>query len=162
MRLLQNAAQLLAVFGLVCLTGVSLGVVVDVGLRALFGAPIDGLAEVMSLVAAITISSFLPLSMLMRSHVSLRFLNALVGPRTSWLMEQFAALVTLVFMSLISWQLVRHAQELLAVGERTWILQMTTGPWWVVVAVVFALSSVAQLGVLLSGLFASAPIAKSP
>ncbi len=149
--LLEAASRLLAVVGLICLTGVSVGVVADIALRVGFNSPIDGLSEVFSLIAAITIASFLPLSMVARSHVSLRFLNRLLGPRGGWLLEQFGALVTLVFVALMSWQLLRYAREMIDVGEKTWILQLAVGPWWMVVGGLFVLSALIQFAILVTG-----------
>lgn len=148
---LERLTRWLAIGGLIGLTGIALAIAIDVALRALLNRPLDGLSEVMGLVGAMTIASFLPLSMVMKSHVALRFLNPLVGARGSFLLEQFAALVTLTFTALIAWQLLRYAREMVAGGEKTWILQMAIGPWWFAVAALLVLACLTQLGVLLAG-----------
>ncbi|WP_337178386.1 TRAP transporter small permease [Hydrogenophaga borbori] len=147
---LPRLSQWLAIAGLAGLTGISLAIVADVALRAALNRPLDGLSEVMSLVGALTIASFLPLSMVTRSHVSIRFLNRLVGTRGSQWLERFAALVTLVFVSLVAWQLLVYAKEMFSSGEKTWILQMAIGPWWMGVGALLVLACLAQLGVLIA------------
>lgn len=149
---LERVAQWLAVAGLVGLTGIALAIAVDVGLRAIFNRPLDGLSEVMGLVGALAIASFLPMSMVARSHVALRFLNPLVGRRGGFALEQFGAIVTLAFMSLIGWQLLTYAREMAASGEKTWILQMAVGPWWTAVAALIVLAALTQLALIVNDL----------
>lgn len=147
-RLLERFVQALAAVGLLCLTLIALVIVVDVILRWLISAPIEGLSEVNSLVAAVTIASFFPLSLLNDGHAKITFLGKALGPAGQRILDAFAALVTLAFFAVLSWQMARYTAELGRSGERTWVLQLDPAPWWWAATGLLAVAVIAQAGVV--------------
>ncbi|MCG6115705.1 MAG: TRAP transporter small permease [Mesorhizobium sp.] len=131
------------------LTLIAVGVVVDVFLRAMFSAPFRGLSEFVSLAAAVTVATFLPLSLYEGGHAKIRLLGGLLGARAERWLERFAALLTLVFFAALTWQFWLYATDLYAISERTWILGISVGPWWIATAGLMGLSTVAQFASLL-------------
>ena len=145
---LALSTKVLSAFGLALLTGLSLCIVADVILRWAFAAPIEGLSEVTSLLAAVIIGSFFPLSLHARRHASIRVMPKLLGPKAAAIFDQFSALIVLIFFCLMAWQFARYTAELAEAGERTWILQLDVSLWWAAVTVLLAAAALVQAGQL--------------
>lgn len=137
-------SKALSALGLLLLTTLALCIVGDVMLRWAFAAPIEGLSEVTSLVAAVTIASFLPLSLQLRQHASIRLMGKLFGVRAGAFFDRLSAIIVLGFFCLVAWQFARYTAELAEAGERTWILQLDVSYWWTAVSVLFGLAAVVQ------------------
>lgn len=141
---MRRGATILAFGGLFGLTAVALAIVVDVLLRFFFRAPITGLWDIAGLLAAISVAAFFPLSLISKNHISIKAFGSLIGKRGEGVLDLFAALVCLVFFSLMTWQFYRHAAQLFASGESTPIIHAKTAGYWAVVAGLLAMSVAAQ------------------
>lgn len=128
-------ARAIAALGVVALVGLALLVMVDVVLRWLFAAPIDGVAEISKLIIAMVVASFFPAALAERQHIAIEFVGKSLGPRAKATLEAFGALVTFGFFAAVAWRFVLYTAELGRSGETTWILGWPIAPWWVVVTV---------------------------
>ncbi len=146
---MRLGATILAFGGLFGLTAVALAIVVDVLLRFFFRAPITGLWDIAGLFAAVSVAAFFPLSLISKSHISIKAFGSLIGKRGGRVLDFFAAVVCLVFFALMTWQFYRHAAQLFASGESTPILHAKTAGYWAAVAGLLALSVAAQVFVVL-------------
>jgi len=82
-------------------------------------------------------ATFLPAALIERYHISIEFLGKWFGPRLHLVFDVLAALITLGFFTLMSWQFIHYTQELAAAGETTWIIGIIVAPyWWVVTGLV--------------------------
>jgi len=143
---LGRALSLFGILGFVVLACVTIA---DVLLRWIFAAPIDGFAEVARLMVAILTATFLPAALLERQHISIEFLGKWAGPVWHRVLNTFAAVITLAFFTLMSWQFVGFTQELADAGETTWIIGIKVAPYWWVTTVIIFFCVPAQLMVLL-------------
>ncbi len=126
-------ARTLSLLGILGFVVLALATISDVMLRWLFSAPIDGFAEVARLAVAIMTATFLPAALIERYHISIEFLGKWFGPAWHLAFDIFAAVITLGFFTLMSWQFIGYTKELAAAGETTWIIGIVVAPyWWVV------------------------------
>lgn len=138
----------LAVIGLVGLVVVALVTIADVLLRWLFNSPVDGVSEVSRLFVAVAISSFFPLALAERHHISIEFLGAWLGPRAKNWIDVLAHLVTSLFFVVVGWQFVLYTIEIGESGETTWLLGWAVAPWWAVTTIFMLICIPIQLLVL--------------
>jgi TRAP-type C4-dicarboxylate transport system permease small subunit len=145
----KSAARLCAFCGMLALVAFILLTNLDVLMRWLFNSPINGVADVGPLIVAIVVSSFFPLALAERYHVSIEFLGNLLGARGRAWLETLAALVSLVFFVLLAWQIVVYTIDLNAIGQTTWVVQIPAAPWWAVVSFFLVLCVAVQLNIFL-------------
>jgi len=144
-------SRLHAVIGLVGLTLIACAIVADVIMRLLFSKPIEGIYEVISLMSAVIVASFLPLSFALRSHASIRIMHQFFGRRGEMVFDQFAAMLSLAFLVVFTWQMGRYANELATSGQSTWVLELEPAPWWYLATGLIGLAAFVQfLGMLLA------------
>jgi len=144
-----RAARLFAIAGLIGLVALALITIADVLMRWLLNSPMDGVADLGRLMVAVVISTFFPLALAERHHISITFLGKALGRRGHAWLEVFAALVTTVFFTLLSWQLYLFTEEMFESGETTWILALPVAPCWTA-ATVFMITCVPiQIAVLI-------------
>lgn len=125
-----RAARWLALIGLIGLVGLALITIADVLMRWLLNSPMDGVADLGRLIVAVVVSTFFPLALAERRHISIKFLGSAFGPRGRAWLEFFSALVTMVFFTVLLWELFKFTEELFESGETTWILGLPVAPWW--------------------------------
>ena len=124
------AARALAIIGLIGLVILAGMTITDVLMRWLFNSPIDGVADIGRLIVAVIIASFFPVALAEKHHISIDFLGKILSPRLSLWLEVVAALVTIVFFVVLSWQFAVFSLELHESGETTWLLALPVAPWW--------------------------------
>ena len=138
-RRVVSWTRVLALAGFVGLMIMSLSTTFDVLLRWLANAPIRGLPDIVSLAVAVVIATSFPVVVAQRQNITIRFLGDTIGPRTALWFDAFGSAALLVFIALVGWQLAVYAGELLESGRVSWQLRISTGPYWVVAAVIVLL-----------------------
>ena len=145
-----------AFLGLVALLALAAVILANAIMSKLFGRPLDGVVDWIKLIVAIAVSACIPAVLAMRGNITIRFAGHFLGPdRSKWL-ELFGAILTLVALVLLAWQLQVYVVELRETGETTENLGMPIAPWWQIVTALFYLSAVVQVLVIISILSAIA------
>ena len=144
------AARFAAMFGMIGLVGFVLMTNVDVLMRWLFNSPINYIADIAPLIVAIVVAAFFPFAIAERYHVTIELLGSALGRRAQAWLEVFVALVSLVFFALVAWQIILYTVDLHVSGQTTWVVQIPSSPWWVVVSFFMVLCVLVQLVVLLT------------
>jgi TRAP-type C4-dicarboxylate transport system permease small subunit len=132
-RLAFSAARALAAFGLLILLASAATKLADGLMRWLINAPIDAVRDLGGLVIAIAVSCCFPLALLERSNIGIRFAEALMGRRTSQLLDAFAAVLATTVLTLIAWEFLLYAGKAAKGGDTTWMLGVPVAPFWYVV-----------------------------
>ena len=98
-------------------------------LRFFFASPIDVVRDAGGLVAAFAVSTCIPVAIIERSNIAIRFLSNLFGQRISRIAD-FAAglLVEIILLILITWQFVLFSEQAHETGAATWMLRIPTAP----------------------------------
>jgi TRAP-type C4-dicarboxylate transport system permease small subunit len=119
--------SLIGLFGLLLLSCITMG---EVFLRSAFDYPILGVSDISQLLVVVVVASCFPLVSAEKRHIKIQVLGKLLGKRAYDWLEAFSALVSLVFFTLLTWQLWLYSSELAASSETTWIILLPTAPWW--------------------------------
>lgn len=152
--------RIVAFLGLVALLSLAAVILANATMRWLFAAPIDGVRDWYKLIIAIAVSSCIPAVMAERQNIVVRFVGRTIKGRGEVGLELFGAVLTLVFLGLLAWQLQIVVGEFWRSGETTETLGFPIAPWWQVVTILFYLSVAVQTVVVVS--LAAALIAGRP
>jgi TRAP-type C4-dicarboxylate transport system permease small subunit len=144
-RITKSLAQALAVFGLGALLCFAVMTMADGLLRFFFARPIDAVRDVGGLVAAFAVACCIPVAIVERSNITIRFLSTIVGPRAAWLADVLAAVLVEIVLVLMTWQFVIFAGQALATGTATWMLRIPSAPVWGAVAIILGISALLQI-----------------
>ncbi|MSQ53236.1 MAG: TRAP transporter small permease [Betaproteobacteria bacterium] len=140
-RGIDRLALLLALSAAAGLLVVALAIMLDVLLRWLFKAPIPGLGEISALFTAVVVAACFPMLIARRGNVTIRFVGSVLGVRTARLLDVFGALICALYFSAMTWQYLRFSIEMTGAGESTPILRWPVGPWWWVVTLMIAITT---------------------
>jgi TRAP-type C4-dicarboxylate transport system permease small subunit len=143
----KTLARALAVVGLGVLLAFAVMTMADGLLRFFFAHPIDVVRDAASLVAAFSVACCIPVAIVERSNITIRFLPTLFGVRTGQVADIAAAILVEVILILMTWQFVLFAKQADASGSATWMLRIPTAPVWAAVAVILGISALLQLGI---------------
>lgn len=146
-----RALALIGFFGLLVLASMT---TLDVLLRWLLNAPLQGVNDVSAVVMAVVIAACIPANLAMKQNITVEVIGAMGGPRLQRLFDAFASLLTMIFIALIAWQFVPYASGLRETGERTWVLAWPVWPWWTATSVMMVLAAIVQALVLVTDLVA--------
>jgi C4-dicarboxylate transporter DctM subunit len=138
-------ARALAVIGLGALLCFAVMTMADGLLRFFFASPIDAVRDAGSLVAAFAVACCVPVAIVERSNITVRFLSAVIGPRTGQIADLAAAILVEIILILMTWQFVLFAEDARVTGTATWMLRIPTAPVWGAVALILGLSAILQL-----------------
>ena len=127
---LDRFTRRVAFIGLVGLLIVSVVTMVDVLLRWLFNAPIEGYEDITRLLFAIIVASCFPAGLLQGRNIAIRFLGKALGRRATQYLEALGAIATLFFFTVVTWRIAVFAAEEIANKRFTQTLEISTGPWW--------------------------------
>lgn len=152
---LRSSARVLALVALAGLLLLALMTTLDVTLRWLFAAPLQGVNDVSSVVMAVVIAACLPANLVFKQNITVTLLGSACGARTTLLLEIFASAVTLVFICLMAWAFVPYALSTYESGAQTWVLRWPVWPFWMLAAGFVILAALGQIVVLLSDLIAA-------
>lgn len=138
-------AQALAVIGLGALLCFAVMTMADGLLRFFFAHPIDAVRDVGGLVAAFAVACCIPIAIIERSNITIRFLSSLIGPRAGQIADAAAAVLVEIVLILMTWQFVVFAKEAVATGAATWMLRVPAAPVWGAVAAILGVSALLQI-----------------
>jgi len=140
----RTLARALAVIGLGVLLAFAVMTMADGILRFFFASPIDLVRDASSLVAAFSVACCIPVAIVERSNITIRFLPTLFGPRAGQAADTAAAILVEIVLILMTWQFVLFAQQAIANGGATWMLRIPTAPVWGAVALILGISALLQ------------------
>jgi TRAP-type C4-dicarboxylate transport system permease small subunit len=138
-------ARALAVIGLGVLLCFAMMTIADGLLRFFFASPIDAVRDAGALVAAFAVTCCIPVAIVERSNITIRFLSSVAGPRVGQAAHVAAAILVEVVLMLMTWQFVVFANQTRVTGSATWMLRIPTAPVWAAVALILAISAVLQI-----------------
>ena len=153
-------ARALAVIGLGALLCFAVMTMADGLLRFFFASPIDAVRDAGSLVAAFAVACCVPVAIVERSNITIRFLPAVIGPRAGQIADFAAAILVEIILILMTWQFALFAEGARLTGTATWMLRIPTAPVWGTVALILAISAALQFVVAiktLRGVYLGAP-----
>jgi len=129
-RWLTIFTRWVALFGLILLLLLALFIVSDIIMRWLFHATFAGVLDLSAVLLPVIVATCFPIAVLQRQHVTIRFLGKALGPRREIWLELFGSLVLLLFLILMTWQFILHTADMQALGDHTWVIQISMAPWW--------------------------------
>jgi TRAP-type C4-dicarboxylate transport system permease small subunit len=138
-------ARALAVAGLCVLLCFALMTIADGLLRFFFASPIDLVRDAGSLVAAFSVSCCIPVAIVERSNITIRFISRVAGRFAGWAADMAAAILVEVVLILMTWQFVLFARQAYQSGSATWMLRIPATPVWVAVASILGISALLQI-----------------
>jgi TRAP-type C4-dicarboxylate transport system permease small subunit len=138
-------AQALAVLGLGALLCFAAMTMADGLLRFFFARPIDAVRDVGGLVAAFAVTCCIPVAIVERSNITIRFVSSVIGPRAGRIADAAAAILVEIVLILMTWQFVLFAEQAHATATATWMLRIPSAPVWSAVAVILAISALLQI-----------------
>lgn len=142
-------SRVLALIGFAGLLILALMTALDVALRWLLNAPLQGVNDISAVVMAVVISACIPANLAFKQNIRVDVLGLLGGPRFRALLEVVSSLATLVFIALIAWNFIPYTISLHETADRTWVLGWQVWPWWAVATAMMAVSVVVQAATLL-------------
>jgi TRAP-type C4-dicarboxylate transport system permease small subunit len=137
-------ARALAVVGFGVLLSFAVMTMADGLLRFFFAHPIDVVRDAASLVAAFSVACCLPVAIVERSNITVRFLPTLIGARAGQIGDVAAAVLVEIILVLMTWQFVLFAEQASTNGSATWMLRIPTAPVWTAVAAILGVSVLLQ------------------
>ena len=143
------SARILATIGLGALLCFAIMTIADGLLRFFFASPMDVVRDAGGLVAAFAVSTCIPVAIIERSNISIRFLSSLFGPRVSRIADIAAGLLVEIILLLMTWQFVLFAKQAHETGAATWMLRIPAAPVWAAIAAIMAFSAALQTVVTL-------------
>ena len=139
-----RALSVLGLFALMVLAFITLA---NGLLRWLVNQPIAGVVDVGALAIAIAVACCIPVSLMERSHITFRLVSS-VSPWLGRVLDVFADIAVVVVLALMAWQFWVYAGELVATGERTYVLKLPAAPFWYVTDVILWIAAAVQCVVL--------------
>ena len=158
-RIALIGTRALSVLGLLALMVLAFITLANGLLRWLANQPIAGVVDVGALAIAIAVSCCIPISMIERSHITFRLVSS-ASPRLGAVLDLFADIAVAIVLALMAWQFWVYAGELVATGERTYVLKIPAAPFWYASDVIFWIAAAVQLVVValdVGYLFGAAP-----
>ena len=134
-----GAAAAILLFGLMALT------TVDVIGRYVFNRPLRGAFEVTELLLLTLIFAGLPLASRAGEHVTLDFIDQLLGRRGSSLLARAVDLVCGALILGLAWRVWVKAGKIAGYGDTTEVLRVPVGPFVYFMAVMVAITGILHL-----------------
>ncbi len=118
---------------------------VDVVGRYVFNRPIHGGFELTELILLVLIFAGLPLVSHADEHVTMDFIDRLLGARARLWLDRAVHVVVAALMLFMSWQLWIKAERISAYGDTTDVLRVTFAPFVYFSAAMIALSGLVHV-----------------
>jgi len=118
---------------------------VDVVARYLFNRPISGAFEVTELLLLVLIFAGLPLVTYADEHALMDFIDRLLGPRGTAVLERLVQALCAAVMFLLAWLVWLKADRIWAYRDATDVLRIVYGPFVYFMAVAIGLTGVIHL-----------------
>jgi len=144
----RTLARGLAAIGLGALLVFAATTIADGLLRFFFASPIDAVRDLGGLVAAFAVACCIPLAIIERSSITIRFVTSFIGTRAGSVADVAAAVLVEVVLVLMTWRFILFARQAMLDGSSTWMLRIPTAPVWAAVAAMIAVAALMQLLVL--------------
>src|ERR1700722_2718971 len=141
----KAVARALAVVGLGVVLCFAAMTILDGLLRFFFANPIDIVRDAANLVAAFAVACCIPVAIVERSNITIRFLPSIFGSRVGQLADIAAAALVELVLILMTWQFIVFANQARLNSSATWMLRIPTAPIWAAVASIFGISAVLQI-----------------
>jgi len=145
----RTLARALAAIGLGALLVFAATTIADGLLRFFFAHPIDAVRDLGGLVAAFAVACCIPLTIIERSSITIRFVTGFISQRAGRLADVAAALLVEIVLLLTAWRFAIFAGQAASDGNATWMLRVPTAPVWWAVAAMLAIAAMLQVLVLL-------------
>ena len=118
---------------------------VDVVARYVFSRPVRGAFEVTELMLVVLIFAGLPLVSYADEHVTMDFIDRLVGPRVRARLEHGVHVVTTAIMAVLAWLVWLKADRIWDYRDATDVLGIVYGPFVYFMAVMIGLTGLIHL-----------------
>jgi TRAP-type C4-dicarboxylate transport system permease small subunit len=118
---------------------------VDVVARYVFSRPVRGAFEVTELMLVVLIFAGLPLVSYADEHVTMDFIDRLLGPRARARLERGVHVVTTAIMALLAWLVWLKADRIWGYRDATDVLRIVYGPFVYFMAVMIGLTGLIHL-----------------
>ena len=118
---------------------------VDVVARYVFNRPLRGAFEVTELLLVVLIFGGLPLVSHANEHVTMDFIDKLLGARGRDLWQRAVQVLCAALMFLLTWLVWIKADRISAYGDATDVLRILYGPFVYFMAVMIALAGLIHL-----------------
>jgi TRAP-type transport system small permease protein len=141
----RRVEGLLGVASAVILLVMMLLTFVDVVARYLFNRPIAGAFEVTELLLLVLIFAGLPLVTYADEHALMDFIDRLLGPRGTGVLERAVQALCAAVMFLLAWLVWLKADRIWAYRDATDVLRVVYGPFVYFMAVMIALAALIHL-----------------
>lgn len=128
------ATRALSGAGLVALMFLAVMTLADGLARSLANQPIEGVRDIGAVAIALAVTCCLPVGLMERSNITIRFIESFVGPAAGKVFDALAALVVGAVVVAMAWQFTLFAGKMAHAGETTWVLKIPTAPFWYGVA----------------------------
>jgi len=142
------ATRALSGLGLAALMFLALMTLADGLARWLLNQPIEGVRDVGALAIALAVSSCIPVGLMERGNITIRFAESFLSPQAGKVLDALAALAVAVVVAAMAWQFTVFAGKIARAGETTWVLKIPTAPFWYWVAAILWCAVLVQLIVL--------------
>jgi TRAP-type C4-dicarboxylate transport system permease small subunit len=156
-RAAKAIARVLAVAGLGTLLCFALMTMADGLLRFFAARPIDAVRDVGGLVAAFAVACCIPVAIVERSNITIRFVSTFIGPRAGRVADVAASLLVILVLMLMTWQFFVFAKQAQATNAATWMLRIPAAPFWWAVTAMLAVSTLLQVNVAVKYLHGDFP-----
>jgi TRAP-type C4-dicarboxylate transport system permease small subunit len=141
-KILARALAALGLGALLCFAAMAIA---DGLLRFFFARPIDAVRDAGALVAAFAVACCLPVAIVERSNITIRFLSSIAGPRAGRIADVAAAILVEIILILMTWQFLVFANQARLTGTATWMLRIPAAPVWAAVALILGISALLQI-----------------
>jgi TRAP-type C4-dicarboxylate transport system permease small subunit len=133
------------VLGLTVLIVFAAATLLDGTLRSLADHPTELVGDVGSYLVAAAVSACFPLAHLQRSNIKIELAGLVLGHRGVQVLRAFAAILVMVVIAAMAWQMFVYAGNEAAGGDATMLLGIKVAPFWYVVAAMFTCAAAAQV-----------------
>ena len=123
-------ARAIAVLGLGLLLCFAVATIADGLLRFLVNSPIDAVRDLGGMIAAVSVACCIPIVMLERGNISIKFVATFIGPRAGRVADMIAAILVEIVLIGMAWQFYRFARQAGLDGTATWMLHVPIAPFW--------------------------------
>jgi TRAP-type C4-dicarboxylate transport system permease small subunit len=144
-RWTRHAEAVLGVAASAILFAMMLLTFVDVVARYVFNRPVRGAFEVTELMLLVLIFAGLPLVSYADEHVTMDFIDRLVGRTTRARLERGVHVVTTAIMLLLAWLVWLKADRIWGYRDATDVLRIVYGPFVYFMAVMIGLTGLIHL-----------------
>ncbi|ARP97842.1 TRAP transporter small permease [Pseudorhodoplanes sinuspersici] len=146
---MARLGAIIAATGLLALTVLAIVTLLDIAGREMFSTPINGFSDIADLIVVFAAASCLPISLIERHHVSVRFLG-----RMNWRLREILDLLGHVFtlgvFILMAWQVAVYAGEVYQSSQTTWLIRIPIWPLWFATSAIIAFCVPAQAMIVIA------------